>query len=34
MTEAHTELERTGGRHGLITLCAAGMAPAFMIERV
>ncbi|WP_336968648.1 acetyl-CoA C-acetyltransferase [Sphingobium aromaticiconvertens] len=29
------ELERTGGRHGLITMCAAGgMAPAIIIERV
>lgn len=29
------ELERTGGRHALITMCAAGgMAPAMIIERV
>ncbi len=29
------ELERTGGRYGLITMCAAGgMAPAMIIERV
>ncbi|KPH58687.1 acetyl-CoA C-acetyltransferase [Novosphingobium sp. ST904] len=29
------ELERTGGRYGLITMCAAGgMAPAIIIERV
>jgi acetyl-CoA C-acetyltransferase len=29
------ELERTGGRYGLITMCAAGgMAPALIIERV
>lgn len=29
------ELERTGGRYGLITMCAAGgMAPAVVIERV
>jgi acetyl-CoA C-acetyltransferase len=29
------ELERTGGRYGLITMCAAGgMAPAVIIERV
>jgi len=29
------ELERTGGRYGLITQCAAGgMAPAVIIERV
>ena len=29
------ELERTGGRYGLITMCAAGgMAPAIVIERV
>jgi len=29
------ELERTGGRFGLITMCAAGgMAPAMIIERV
>ena len=29
------ELERSGGRHGLITMCAAGgMAPAIIIERV
>jgi len=28
-------LERTGGRYGLITMCAAGgMAPAIIIERV
>jgi acetyl-CoA C-acetyltransferase len=29
------ELERTGGRYGLITMCAAGgMAPAMVIERI
>ena len=29
------ELERTGGRFGLITMCAAGgMAPAIVIERL
>ena len=29
------ELERTGGRYGLVTMCAAGgMAPAVVIERV
>ena len=29
------ELERTGGRYALITMCAAGgMAPAIVIERV
>ena len=29
------ELERTGGRYGLITMCAAGgMAPALIIERI
>ena len=29
------ELERTGGRYGLITMCAAGgMAPAVIIERL
>ena len=29
------ELERTGGRYALITMCAAGgMAPAIIIERV
>ena len=29
------ELERTGGRYGLITMCAAGgMAPAIVIERL
>lgn len=29
------ELERSGGRYGLITMCAAGgMAPAIMIERI
>ena len=29
------ELERTGGRYGLITMCAAGgMAPAIIIERI
>jgi acetyl-CoA C-acetyltransferase len=29
------ELERTGGRYGLITMCAAGgMAPAMIIERI
>ncbi|MFM7684843.1 MAG: acetyl-CoA C-acyltransferase, partial [Actinomycetota bacterium] len=28
------ELERTGGRYGLVTMCAAGgMAPAIIIER-
>ena len=29
------ELERTGGRYGLVTMCAAGgMAPAMVIERI
>ena len=29
------ELERTGGRYGLITMCAfGGMAPAMIIERI
>ena len=29
------ELERSGGRYGLITMCAAGgMAPAIIIERI
>ena len=29
------ELERTGGRYGLVTMCAAGgMAPAIIIERM
>jgi acetyl-CoA C-acetyltransferase len=29
------ELERTGGRYGLVTMCAAGgMAPAVIVERV
>jgi len=29
------ELERTGGRYGLVTMCAAGgMAPAIIVERV
>ncbi len=29
------ELERTGGRYGLVTMCAAGgMAPAIVIERI
>src|SRR5690606_30530015 len=29
------ELERTGGRYGLVTMCAAGgMAPAVIIERL
>ena len=29
------ELERSGGRYGLVTMCAAGgMAPAFIIERI
>jgi acetyl-CoA C-acetyltransferase len=29
------ELERTGGRYGLVTMCAAGgMAPAIIIERI
>jgi acetyl-CoA C-acetyltransferase len=29
------ELERSGGRYGLITMCAAGgLAPAIMIERI
>ena len=29
------ELERSGGRYGLVTMCAAGgMAPAVIIERV
>jgi acetyl-CoA C-acetyltransferase len=29
------ELERTGGRYGLITMCAAaGMAPAIIVERI
>src|SRR3546814_5859666 len=29
------ELERSGGRYGLVTMCAAvGMAPAIIIERI
>ena len=29
------ELERTNGRYGLVTMCAAGgMAPAIIIERI
>ena len=29
------ELERRGGRYGLVTMCAAGgMAPAIIIERI
>jgi acetyl-CoA C-acetyltransferase len=29
------ELERSGGRYALVTMCAAGgMAPAIIIERV
>ena len=29
------ELERSGGRYGLVTMCAAGgMAPAIVIERM
>lgn len=29
------ELERTGGRYGLVTMCAAGgMAPAIIVERI
>ena len=29
------ELERIGGKYGLITMCAAGgMAPAIIIERI
>jgi acetyl-CoA C-acetyltransferase len=29
------ELERSGGRYGLVTMCAAGgMAPAIIVERV
>jgi acetyl-CoA C-acetyltransferase len=29
------ELERRGGRYGLVTMCAAGgMAPAIIVERV
>jgi acetyl-CoA C-acetyltransferase len=29
------ELERSGGRYGLVTMCAAGgMAPAIIIERL
>ena len=29
------ELERTGGRYGLVTMCAAGgMAPAIVVERL
>ena len=29
------ELERTGGRYGLVTMCAGGgMAPAIIIERI
>jgi acetyl-CoA C-acetyltransferase len=29
------ELERTGGKRGLVTMCAAGgMAPAIIIERI
>ena len=34
MTTLLAELERTGGRYGLVTMCAAGgMAPAIIIER-
>ena len=33
--EALDELERSGGRYGLVTKCAAGgMAPAIIIERI
>ena len=29
------ELERSGGKYGLVTMCAAGgMAPAIIIERI
>ena len=29
------ELQRSGGRYGLVTMCAAGgMAPAIIIERI
>ena len=29
------ELERTGGRYGLVTMCAGGgMAPAIIVERM
>ena len=29
------ELERSGGKYGLVTMCAAGgMAPAIIIERL
>lgn len=29
------ELDRTGGRYGLVTMCAAGgMAPAIIVERI
>ncbi len=35
ISTALDELERTGGRYGLITMCAAGgMAPAIIIERI
>ena len=35
MTTLLDELERTGGRYGLVTMCAAGgMAPAVIIERI
>ena len=35
VVEALDELERSGGRYGLVTMCAAGgMAPAIIIERV
>ncbi len=35
ISTALDELERTGGRYGLITMCAAGgMAPAIIIERL
>ena len=35
LSAALGELERSGGRYGLVTMCAAGgMAPAIIIERI
>ena len=35
MTTLLHELERSGGKYGLVTMCAAGgMAPAIIIERL
>ena len=35
LANALDELERSGGRYGLVTMCAAGgMAPAIIIERI